>query len=132
MKTKPEIQALPSRQFSARPYVPPRPVVHAPVVVVRETQPALPQERCTAIFAGWLLLGIGLIPALIPVLGLIAFSVSVFFCIAAGILGIIGAARSRPVAGVVLFLASFVAAFVYVSLPVAIPAIWAALTRPPA
>ena len=70
----------------------------------------LPVQKSTAIRAGWILLLVGLVLACIPLLGFVSWLIGYPLCFAALILGCIGAASGRPVAGVVLILASITAA----------------------
>jgi type IV secretory pathway TrbD component len=79
--------------------------------------PLAKPEKSTAIFAGWLLLAIGLGVAFIPGLGLSIWLLSIPVCTAAGLLGIIGAAKGRAFAGVFLIIGSMLAFVVFLILP---------------
>jgi hypothetical protein len=76
-----------------------------------------PRTKSTSIFAGWILLLIGVLICLIPVAGLSMMFVSLPICTAAGILGIVGCATGRPFAGVFLIVSSIIAFFVFLILP---------------
>jgi hypothetical protein len=67
-------------------------------------------QKSTAIRAGWILLLIGVVLACIPLLGFVSWLIGYPLCFAALILGCLGAANGRPLAGVVLILASITAA----------------------
>ena len=82
-----------------------QPVEYRPQAAV-----AVPVQKSTAIRAGWVLLLVGLVLACIPLLGFVSWLIGYPLCFAALILGCLGAANGRPLAGVVLILASITAA----------------------
>jgi hypothetical protein len=83
-------------------------------------------EKSTAIIAGWVLLFVGYLLAAIPLLGLLIWMIGFLFCGAAGILGIIGAAKGKPIGGVVLICASIASFFLYLAMPFIVVGILAA------
>ncbi len=70
----------------------------------------MPVQKSTAIRAGWTLLLVGLVLACIPLLGFVSWLIGYPLCFAALILGCLGAANGRPLAGVALIVASITAA----------------------
>jgi len=91
------------------------------------TQP----QNSTAIKAGWLLLVVGFFVALIPGLGLSMMLLSFPFCLAAFVLGIVGAAKNQPVRGVFLIVGSLVAFVIFWILPWISSLIYGAAMSPP-
>ena len=75
------------------------------------------QPKTTAVFAGWIVLVLGFIVALIPGIGLSMILISIPVCFASLILGIYGAAKGKPIRGVVLIVASIIAFFVFQIIP---------------
>jgi hypothetical protein len=75
------------------------------------------EPKTTAVLAGWIILIIGFIVALIPAIGLSMIIISIPVCIASLVLGIYGAAKGKPIRGVVLILSSIVAFFVFQIIP---------------
>lgn len=72
--------------------------------------PPVAVQKSTAIRAGWILLLVGLFLACIPILGFVSWLIGYPLCFAALILGCLGAANGRPLAGVALIVASITAA----------------------
>jgi hypothetical protein len=75
------------------------------------------QPKTTAVFAGWIVLILGFILALIPGIGLSMILISIPVCFASLVLGIYGAAKGKPIRGVLLILSSIVAFFVFQIIP---------------
>lgn len=67
---------------------------------------AAPKPSSGAISAGWILLLAGCAIAFIPMAGFVVYLIGIPLCIAAFILGILGAAKGKTAAGVLLILAS--------------------------
>jgi|GEM_PF-2827949 len=80
----------------------------APSPVAQSTQVFVNQPKTSAILAGWVILLFGFILALVPGLGLSMMLISFPVCIAGFILGLIGAANSKPFHGVFLIISSIV------------------------
>ena len=76
--------------------------------VAQSTQVFVNQPKTSAILAGWVILFFGFILALVPGLGLSMMLISFPVCIAGFILGLIGAANSKPFHGVFLIISSIV------------------------
>lgn len=88
--------------------------------VLDPVRPALQirdSKQDTSILAGWIILGIGYFTAAIPLLGFAIWIIGFLFCGAAGLLGIIGAAKGKPLAGVFLIIASIASFFLYLVVP---------------
>jgi hypothetical protein len=90
----------------------PQPIAAAQRVTVQVNQP-----HTTAILAGWIILLLGFILALVPGLGLSMLIISVPVCLAAGILGIIGASKGKPLRGVFLIISSILSFGIFMVLP---------------
>jgi hypothetical protein len=80
----------------------------APSPVAQSTQVFVNQPKTSAILAGWVILLFGFILALVPGIGLSMMLISFPVCIAGFILGLIGAANSKPFHGVFLIISSIV------------------------
>jgi hypothetical protein len=75
------------------------------------------QPKTTAIKAGWLVLLLGLILASIPRIGFLMYLISFPVCISSLLLGIVGAAKGKPIRGVLLIISSIAAFFLFYIIP---------------
>jgi hypothetical protein len=75
------------------------------------------KPKTTAVLAGWFVLFLGFILALIPGIGLSMILISIPVCFASLVLGIYGAAKGKPIRGVFLIVSSIVAFFVFQIIP---------------
>ena len=82
-------------------------------------------EKSTAIFAGWLLLLLGYVLAVIPFLGFLIWIIGIIFSGSAVVLGVYGAAKGRPFAGVFLICAAVASFFIYLTVPVFVISLFA-------
>ncbi len=103
LKPRPQFANQPPRSIA------PRRTVFVPIA----TRPA----KSTAIRAGWIVLALGFLVACIPGLGFSMILLSVPFCGAAFLLGVIAAAKNRPFNGILLILSSCGAFVLYQFVP---------------
>ena len=75
------------------------------------------QPKTSAIMAGWVVLILGFVLALVPGIGLSMIIISIPVCFSGLILGVIGAAKGKPFWGVFLIVSSIAAFFLFQIIP---------------